>query len=67
MEHDQLYPTTAGTPQGGSISPLLALIALHGMEEAITQLYPRARVIAYADDCVVCMRTARFSSIVSSC
>ena len=35
------------------LSPLLALIALHGMEEAITQLYPRARVIAYADDCVV--------------
>src|SRR4029450_7006076 len=53
MEHDRLFPTTAGTPQGGSISPLLALIALHGMEEAITQLYPRARVIAYADDCVV--------------
>jgi RNA-directed DNA polymerase len=53
MEHDQLCPTTAGTPQGGSISPLLALIALHGMDKAITQLYPRARVIAYADDCVV--------------
>ena len=53
MEDDRLFPTTAGTPQGGSISPLLALIALHGMEEAITQVYPRARVIAYADDCVV--------------
>jgi len=48
-----LFPTTAGTPQGGSVSPLLALIALHGMDEAITQVYPRARVIAYADDCVV--------------
>ena len=31
----------------------LALIALHGMDEAITRVYPRARVIAYADDCVV--------------
>src|ERR671930_1955025 len=50
MEHDQLAPSTAGTPQGGSISPLLALIALHGMDTAITDVYPQARVIAYADD-----------------
>jgi hypothetical protein len=35
------------------VSPLLALIALHGMDEAITQVYPEARVITYADDCVV--------------
>jgi RNA-directed DNA polymerase len=53
MEGNQLFPTEAGTPQGGSVSPLLALIALHGMEEAITQVYPQARVIAYADDAVV--------------
>jgi len=32
------------------MSPLLALIALHGMDEAITQVYPEARVIADADD-----------------
>jgi RNA-directed DNA polymerase len=49
----RLSPTTAGTPQGGSVSPLLALIALSGMDEAITQVYPRACVIAYADDVVV--------------
>src|SRR5919198_679204 len=53
LEDGQLRPTTAGTPQGGSISPLLALIALHGLDEAITTVYPQARVIAYADDCVV--------------
>src|SRR5919197_3101036 len=53
MEDGQLSPSTAGTPQGGTISPLLALIALHGMDEAITRVYPQARVIAYADDCVV--------------
>jgi RNA-directed DNA polymerase len=52
-ENHQLFPTEAGTPQGGSISPLLALIALHGMDEAITRVYPRARVIMYADDCIV--------------
>jgi RNA-directed DNA polymerase len=53
LEDDRCVPTTAGTPQGGSISPLLALIALHGMETAITQVYPQARVITYADDGVV--------------
>jgi len=53
LEDNHLSPTTAGTPQGGSISPLLALIALHGMDEAITQVYPKARVIMYADDVAV--------------
>ena len=53
LEGDHLSPTTAGTPQGGSCSPLLALIALHGMHEAITQLHPQARVLTYADDGVV--------------
>ena len=53
LEDNHLFPTTAGTPQGGSISPLLALMALHGMEEAITQVYPKARVSMYADDGVV--------------
>src|SRR4029450_8646951 len=53
LEENRLFPPTAGTPQGGAISPLLALIALHGMEEAITQVYPKARVMMYADDVVV--------------
>jgi RNA-directed DNA polymerase len=53
LEADTLSPTTAGTPQGGSVSPLLALIALHGIEEAITQVYPEALIIAYADDGLV--------------
>jgi hypothetical protein len=38
---------------GGVISPLLANIALHGLEIAITQEYPQAKVIRYADDLVV--------------
>jgi RNA-directed DNA polymerase len=53
LEDNHLSPTPAGTPQGGSISPLLALIALHGMDEAITQVSPKARVMMYADDVVV--------------
>jgi RNA-directed DNA polymerase len=37
MEGNTLFPTEEGTPQGGVISPLLANIALHGMEEIIKQ------------------------------
>lgn len=48
---------TSGTPQGGIISPLLANIALHGIETAIDNHFskPRAKasLIRYADDFVI--------------
>jgi RNA-directed DNA polymerase len=34
-----LSPTEAGTPQGGVVSPVLANIALYGMEEALLEAY----------------------------
>lgn len=68
MDSKQLFPTKEGTPQGNVISPLLANIALHGMENRIKQAFPRSRttvngkrvykclppnVIRYADDFVI--------------
>ncbi len=64
MEALELSPTKAGTPQGGGVSPLLANIALYGMEEALLKAYigestaPSAQrgapqLIRYADDFVV--------------
>jgi len=64
MDGKQLFPTSEGTPQGGVISPLLANIALHGMEERIKQMaetLPGKKrdnrnslsLIRYADDFVI--------------
>lgn len=36
LEKGQFHETETGTPQGGVASPLLANIALHGIEEALT-------------------------------
>ena len=59
VEHGTFHATEQGTPQGGVVSPLLANIALHGMEEAIGvkydyrgQLIGRRAVVRYADDFV---------------
>jgi RNA-directed DNA polymerase len=63
LDGSTLFPSEQGTPQGGTISPLLANIALHGLEELVHQRFPRRQVngtasppptlIRYADDLVV--------------
>ncbi|MEW6730210.1 MAG: group II intron maturase-specific domain-containing protein [Acidobacteriota bacterium] len=40
MDGEKLFPTNEGTPQGGVASPLLANIALHGMEKFLKDCAP---------------------------
>ena len=57
IDGGKLFPTQEGVPQGGIISPLLANVALHGMEEVIREAFAQEKntplVVRYADDLVV--------------
>ncbi len=65
LDGKELYPSNKGVPQGGVCSPLLTLIALHGLETAVKKSFPtlkekggkqerwRPQVIVYADDLVI--------------
>ncbi|UYV55657.1 reverse transcriptase N-terminal domain-containing protein [Priestia megaterium] len=72
IEQDTLHKITEGTPQGSIVSPLLANIALCGMEEEIGIVYrktyksnggykidPKCKIgrILYADDFVIVTET----------
>jgi RNA-directed DNA polymerase len=67
MDGATLFPTEEGVPQGGNLSPLLANVALHGLETAVAQSVPgrlrngerwRPLLIRYADDRVPRTRKA---------
>jgi len=60
MDKQDYLPTREGTPQGGVISPLLANMALHGMEMEVRKVVPNNAVkqrelgvVRYADDFVI--------------
>jgi RNA-directed DNA polymerase len=64
MEAGSWHPTDAGTPQGSVVSPLLANIALHGMESALGVKYNKdgelrasRALVRFADDFVVFCET----------
>ena len=42
MDKSVLYPTEDGTPQGGIISPVLANMALDGLERILRKKYPHS-------------------------
>ena len=71
MDHGELYPTEAGSPQGGCISPMLANIALHGLETDLIEYIGPPRegfrspiMVRYADDFVVFHRD---QTVVEQC
>ena len=60
MEKHAFHPTDDGTPQGGIISPVLANLALDGLEGRLKEQYPRkvplglkVNLVRYADDFVI--------------
>ncbi|ABX02787.1 MAG TPA: group II intron reverse transcriptase/maturase [Herpetosiphon sp.] len=66
MEGTTLYPTEHGTPQGGIISPVLANLALDGLERILLEHCPRRTVrgiaakvnlVRYADDFIITGRS----------
>jgi RNA-directed DNA polymerase len=69
MENGCLYDTDRGTPQGGVISPVLANLALDGLEGRLLSRFPRSgpgstegraaqvHLIRYADDFIVTGRS----------
>jgi RNA-directed DNA polymerase len=65
VEKRNLFPTEAGTPQGGIISPTLANITLDGLETLLAKHFPRqtrkdgkswspkVNLVRYADDFII--------------
>jgi RNA-directed DNA polymerase len=62
MEEGALFPTNAGTPQGGIASPVLANMTLDGLEDTVwlaarqvttARQKSKVNVIRYADDFIV--------------
>lgn len=62
VDSGKLFPTEAGTPQGGIASPTIANIALDGLEAVLTERFgrtrlalyrSRVRLVRYADDFII--------------
>ena len=57
METSTLFPTQAGTPQGGIISPILCNLALDGLQDVIhigrAKRRRKLNYVRYADDFIV--------------
>ena len=66
VEEGHWYPTAAGTPQGGIVSPALANLTLDGLERELNARFARTKTLAsrhqvhlirYADDFLITGRT----------
>ena len=60
LEDGQVRSAVAGTPQGGVISPLLANLYLHVLDETWSRKYAHlGTLVRYADDFVILCRSRR--------
>lgn len=66
LEKDAFHPTEAGTPQGGIVSPVLANLALDGLESELHARYRHrdnsqpstgVNLVRYADDFIISARS----------
>jgi len=65
MEQGTLYPTEAGTPQGAVASPVLANLALDGLERELRTHFPKPKnrnnaqvnLVRYCDDWIITARS----------
>jgi RNA-directed DNA polymerase len=68
VENRILFPTEAGTPQGGIISPTLANLTLDGLEHLLKEKFPtrnppkqmpnsKVHLVRYADDFIITGRS----------
>lgn len=62
MEKHAFYRSEEGTPQGGIISPVLANLALDGLETKLRQTFPvrsgaQVNLVRYADDFIITGRS----------
>lgn len=57
LENGSFYMNEKGSPQGGVISPLLANIYLHPLDELMTER--GHRITRYADDFVICCKSRK--------
>ena len=61
LEKHILHPTDEGTPQGGPLSPVLANLALDGLEQRLREYFPKrhdarqakVNLVRYADDFII--------------
>lgn len=68
FEGQQMFPTNSGTPQGGIISPVLANLALDGLQRELDGMFRTVRearhhkvnYVRYADDFIVTASSKEF-------
>jgi RNA-directed DNA polymerase len=59
MEDGSVVPRTAGTPQGGVVSPILANLFLHyAFDTWMARTYPHIPLERYADDAICHCKSA---------